>query len=52
MGAPPERTKLIPYGVDTELFTPSDHQAKTPIFIFCGRFVSKKGPHLTIKGFW
>ena len=51
LGAKPEVLRLIPYGVDTELFKPGRAKMYHPVFMACGRFVPKKAPHLTIRAF-
>lgn len=50
LGCPEPKLKLIPYGIDTDLFKPDDAKS-APTILSCGRFVSKKAPHLTIKVF-
>ena len=51
LGCPKEKLKLIHYGVDTELFSPSAEIQTRENFIACGRFVAKKAPLYTIRAF-
>lgn len=51
LGAPPEKIKLIHYGIDTDFFSPGPSLTGPPRFIAVGRFVSKKGPLQTIQAF-
>ena len=51
MGAPPELVHLNPCGVDVSDFPPADPGRAPPTFLAVGRFVSKKGPLLTILSF-
>ena len=50
LGCPEPKLKLIPYGIDTDVFKPDDVKADQTI-LSCGRFVSKKAPHLTLEVF-
>ena len=50
LGAPPGKLVLNPYGVDLERFQPREGSAP-PRFVFVGRFVDKKAPHLTLLAF-
>ena len=44
LGAPLNRTRLIPYGVDTQRFSPAPSRANTaPVVLATGRLVAKKG---------
>jgi colanic acid/amylovoran biosynthesis glycosyltransferase len=51
LGAPPERIVVNPCGVDVEQFAGANPGASTPMFLAVGRFVEKKGPHLTLLAF-
>lgn len=51
LGADRERVFYNPYGVDTSLFSGADPGSSPPVFLFVGRFVDKKAPHLTILAF-
>jgi glycosyltransferase involved in cell wall biosynthesis len=52
LGAPPERTFYIPYGIDCERFVPLEAAGHDPgVILTAGRFVDKKAPHLTILSF-
>jgi glycosyltransferase involved in cell wall biosynthesis len=51
LGAPPEKVHRNPCGVDCGLFSSASPAAAAPIFVAVGRFVEKKGPHLTILAF-
>jgi colanic acid/amylovoran biosynthesis glycosyltransferase len=51
LGALPPKLHLIPYGVDTEMFSGADPAHSPPLFIAVGRFVDKKAPHLTLLAF-
>ena len=51
MSAPSEKTFLIHYGVDVNLFPQSESISSNPILISVGRFTDKKAPHLTILAF-
>ena len=51
MGAPADKLHLNVYGVDTELFRGTDPGRNPPTFLTAGRFVEKKGPHLTLLAF-
>jgi colanic acid/amylovoran biosynthesis glycosyltransferase len=51
LGAPPEKVRYNPYGVDLERFTPTDAGANPPLFVAVGRFVEKKAPQLTLLAF-
>lgn len=47
-GASPGCTHRIVYGVDCNLFRPRAQKPDRPVFVAVGRFVEKKGPHLTL----
>jgi glycosyltransferase involved in cell wall biosynthesis len=51
LGADREKVFYNPYGIDTSLFAGVDPAASPPAFLFVGRFVDKKAPHLTILAF-
>jgi glycosyltransferase involved in cell wall biosynthesis len=51
IGAPESKIKVIPYGIDTEQFSPSAEKTKYPVFIAVGRFTAKKSPLTTIRAF-
>lgn len=51
LGAPPERLHCLPYGVDLRRFARGTPAAAPPQFLAVGRFVEKKGPHLTLLAF-
>jgi colanic acid/amylovoran biosynthesis glycosyltransferase len=48
---PSEKIEWLPYGVDTELFSPPESQVERHHFVACGRFVPKKSPLSTIRAF-
>lgn len=51
LGCPVEKLKRIPYGVNTEHFSPNTEIQTRENFIACGRFVAKKAPLNTIQAF-
>lgn len=51
LGAPPEKVHLNACGVDCEMFYAARPAQNPPVFLTTGRFVEKKGPHLTILAF-
>jgi len=51
LGAPSEKVHYVPYGVDPNIFHGADPRSSEPLFVAVGRFVDKKGPHLTILAF-
>ncbi len=51
LGAEEEKLKLIPCGVNLNLFSEIEASENEPIFIAVGRFTPKKAPDLTIKAF-
>jgi colanic acid/amylovoran biosynthesis glycosyltransferase len=51
LGAPPEKLKYIPYGIDLNQFNGAEPQNASPVFVAVGRFVDKKAPHLTLLAF-
>ena len=51
LGAPIEKIKVNPNGVDTSRFTPGNPALSPPIFLAVSRFVDVKGPHLSILAF-
>lgn len=50
LGAPPEKIRVVPCGVDIAKFRPAS-EPKEKLFLAVGRFVEKKGPLHTIKAF-
>lgn len=51
LGAPPDKTFLIHYGVDDKLFIKSKILESNPVLISVGRFADTKAPQLTILAF-
>ncbi|MHC5033688.1 MAG: glycosyltransferase, partial [Planctomycetota bacterium] len=51
LGAPPEKVRYNPYGVDCELFSQTSPEKNPPLFVGVGRFVEKKAPYLVILAF-
>jgi glycosyltransferase involved in cell wall biosynthesis len=51
LGCPNEKLHLIPYGVDPNLFQPSNTSSKAPTIVCCGRLVEKKGILFSIRAF-
>ena len=51
LGAPAEKLKYIPYGIDLNQFNGAKPQNASPVFLAVGRFVDKKAPHLTLLAF-
>lgn len=51
MGAKPERLYWNACGVDLEGLVPARPDLAPPHFVFAGRFVDKKAPHLLIQAF-
>jgi glycosyltransferase involved in cell wall biosynthesis len=51
LGAPRHKLFYNPCGVDISLFQEGDPSKTPPIFLFVGRFVDKKAPHLSILAF-
>ena len=51
LGAPKEKIKYLPCGVNTEHFNYSDHSENGPVFLAVGRFTETKSPHITILAF-
>jgi glycosyltransferase involved in cell wall biosynthesis len=49
LGAPQARIHEIPYGVDTDYFTPGELHGN--YFLYCGRFVAKKNPDHVVRAF-
>jgi glycosyltransferase involved in cell wall biosynthesis len=43
VGFPEDRVHVVPTGVDTTVFTPTPLPDGTPVLLFVGRFVEKKG---------
>ena len=52
LGAPGEKVKIIPYGINLKQFSPNP-AAKTdfPMLLAVGRFIPKKAPQITIRAF-
>ena len=51
LGASPDKTHYVPYGVDLERFVAGEPERAPPVFVAVGRFVDKKAPQLTILAF-
>lgn len=51
LGAKSEKVVVNPCGVDTDFFAPGDVANSNKVFLSIGRFVEKKGPHLTVLAF-
>ncbi len=51
LGAPAEKVYYNPCGMDATIFYGSDPAKAPPTFLSTGRFVDKKGPHLTLLAF-
>jgi colanic acid/amylovoran biosynthesis glycosyltransferase len=51
LGASENKVHYNPYGVDISKFKPIVNTIKEPRFLFVGRFVNKKAPHLLILAF-
>ena len=51
LGANPDRVVYNPCGVDCDSFELAVPTSAPPIFLGVGRFVEKKGPHLTLVAF-
>ena len=51
LGALKEKIHYCPCGMDAKIFYGSDPSKAQPVFLTIGRFVDKKGPHLTIQAF-
>jgi glycosyltransferase involved in cell wall biosynthesis len=51
LGAPAEKIHYNPCGVDVSFFQGADPGQSPPTFLAVGRFVDKKGPHLTLLAF-
>ena len=51
LGAPPSKLFYNPSGVDVSIFRGGDPARTPPVFLCVGRFVDKKGPHLTLLAF-
>jgi colanic acid/amylovoran biosynthesis glycosyltransferase len=51
LGAPKEKIHYNPCGMDAQIFYGSDPAHAPPAFLTTGRFVDKKGPHLTLLAF-
>ena len=51
LGAPAEKIHYNSCGVDPAVFKDADPLHSPPTFVAAGRFVNKKGPHLTLLAF-
>jgi glycosyltransferase involved in cell wall biosynthesis len=51
MGAPRDKLRYNPYGVDPARFAKTAPRAAPPAFLAVGRLVEKKAPHLTLRAF-
>ncbi len=51
LGAPADKVQLNAYGVDGEVFRSTDPGRNPATFLATGRFVEKKGAHLTLLAF-
>jgi colanic acid/amylovoran biosynthesis glycosyltransferase len=51
LGCPKDKLELITYGIDADIFSPSDATVERENFIAVGRFVPKKSPESTIRAF-
>lgn len=51
LGADEKKIYLNPYGVDVNMFAPTQPELNEQVFVAIGRFTAKKAPLLTIKAF-
>jgi colanic acid/amylovoran biosynthesis glycosyltransferase len=51
MGASSDKVHYNVYGIDVDKFFPAPELNKLPVFLFTGRFINKKAPHLLIMAF-
>ncbi len=51
LGAPSEKVHHLPYGIDTEAFTPVDPAENPPHIVAVGRFTPKKAPLQLLEAF-
>ena len=51
LGAPAEKIKYNPCGVDTSMFQPGKPSEAPPFLLTIGRFVEKKAPNLVVSAF-
>jgi glycosyltransferase involved in cell wall biosynthesis len=51
IGAPKEKLRYLPCGINMDLFCYSNHRDRPPIFLCVGRFAETKSPHLSILAF-
>lgn len=51
LGIPPDKIRVVRYGVDTGRFRPKATWPESPVFLGVGRFVDKKAPYLTLLAF-
>lgn len=48
-GVPPERTAVVPYGVDLEFFTPGEERPHDFTVLFAGQLTRQKGLHYLLS---
>ena len=51
LGAPADKVKYNPCGVDCEQFSGGDPASAPPLFLSVGRFTEKKAPQITLRAF-
>lgn len=51
IGAPKNKLRYLPCGINLDLFQYSDHSKNPPIFLMVGRLAITKSPHLSILAF-
>lgn len=51
LGAPANKVRYNPYGVDLSQFVPGRPEVNAVLFLAVGRFVDKKAPDLTLQAF-
>lgn len=52
LGANPNKTRLVPYGINTSMFQPETNVFTEKKLLAVGRFTAKKGPLHTINAFY